>query len=93
MKTLVQSVKPLSALLPPHLRLTHNLTQNRKKAVETMERRGRERTELRMKDLQKLREMSKPHFGAQPHNPEVAGSSPVSATIKVKQFGYSELNA
>ena len=27
------------------------------------------------------------------HNPEVAGSSPVSATIKVKQFGYSELNA
>ena len=27
------------------------------------------------------------------HNPEVAGSSPVSATIKVKQSGYSRLNA
>lgn len=38
--TLVQFVKPLSILLPFHFRPTHNLTQNRKKAVEIMEQRG-----------------------------------------------------
>ena len=65
MKTLVQSVKPLSALLPSHLRLTHNLTQNRKNAVETTEERERESIGLRIKDFRKVWEMFKPHFEAQ----------------------------
>ena len=63
MQTLVQSVRPLSALL--HLRLTHNLTQNRKKAVETTEERERESIGLRIKDFRKEREMFKPYFEAQ----------------------------
>ncbi len=40
MKTVVQSMKPLSALLPSHLRLTHKLTQNRKNAMETRGKKG-----------------------------------------------------
>ena len=83
MKTVVQSMKPLSALLPSHLRLTHKLTQNRKKAVETMEQRGLESISHRAVKLLKVPKTSKPYFEAQPHNPEVAGSSPVSATKKV----------
>ena len=49
----------------PVLRLTHNLTQNRKKAVETTEERERESIGLRIKDFRKEREMFKPYFEAQ----------------------------
>ena len=63
--TLVQSVKPLSVLLPSHLRLTHNLTQNRKKAEETMEQRGLECISRQAEKLLKAPKTSKPYFGAQ----------------------------
>ncbi len=65
MKTVVQSMKPLSALLPSHLRLTHKLTQNRKKAVETMEQRGLESISHRAVKLLKVPKTSKPYFEAQ----------------------------
>ena len=58
-------MKPLSALLPSHLRLTHKLTQNRKKAVETMEQRGLESISHRAVKLLKVPKTSKPYFEAQ----------------------------
>ena len=63
--TLVQSARPLFLLPSSCPRLTHNLTQNRKKAVESTEKRVWERIGLRMKSLRKAREMSKSNFGAQ----------------------------
>ncbi len=65
MKTVVQSMKPLSALLPSHLRLTHNLTQNKKKAVESMRRRGLESISHRTVKLLKVLKTAKPHRRAQ----------------------------
>ena len=62
--------------------LTHNLTQNRKNAMETMEQRGLESISHRAEKLLKMLKTVKPYLGAQPHNPEIAGSSPVSATRK-----------
>ena len=51
--------------------------------METMEQRGLESISHRAEKLLKMLKTVKPYLGAQPHNPEVAGSSPVSATIKV----------
>ena len=45
--------------------LTHNLTQNRKKSMETVERKGRESIWFWLEDVRKALEMSKPDFGAQ----------------------------
>ena len=58
-------MKPLSALLPSHLRMTHKLTQNRKKSVETMEQRGQESIWLWVEQLLKVPGRSKSHFGEQ----------------------------
>lgn len=43
--------------------MTHNLTQNRKKAVESIEKRVWERSGPWMESFQKVREMSKWYFG------------------------------
>ncbi|MCI9650018.1 hypothetical protein [Oscillibacter sp.] len=63
--TLVQSVKLFSLLPSSRLCLTHNLTQNRKKTVESMEQRGLESISRRAEKLPKVPKTSKPYFEAQ----------------------------
>ena len=81
--TLVQFVKPLSILLPFHFRPTHNLTQNRKKSSgdNGAKRLGAHFTPGRKAPETAGNIQTIPQSAA--HNPEVAGSSPVSATKKV----------
>ena len=65
LKTLVHFVKYVPSLSPFRLRSTHNLTQNRKKAMEPTEQRGWESSLHRTGERLKALETSKPHLEAQ----------------------------